>query len=123
MVSKDLYPFGKGGFKIKFPNTHKVGSNKEEIRTFETIDNLTEMERHSLNVWLYSFYFAGMRVSDVLFTKWSMIYDNRLNYRIGKNSKIVSLKIPLKVMEILKYYEKDKCGNEDFIFPKMKKQI
>lgn len=121
VVSKDLYPFGKGGFKIKFPDTHKVGLNKEEIRTFETIDNLTEMERHSLNVWLYSFYFAGMRVSDVLFTKWSMIYDNRLNYRMGKNSKIVSLKIPVKAMQILKYYEKYKSGNDDFIFPEMKK--
>jgi integrase len=121
VVSKDLYPFGKGGFKIKFPDTHKVGLNKEEILTFETFNNLTEMERHSLNVWLYSFYFAGMRVSDVLFTKWSMIYDNRLHYRMGKNSKIVSLKIPVKALKILKYYEKDKNGNDDFVFPEMKK--
>ena len=121
VVSKDLYPFGKGGFKIKFPDTHKVGLNKEEIKTFEAIDNLTEIERHSLNVWLYSFYFAGMRISDVLFTRWSMIYDNRLHYRMGKNSKIISLKIPVKALEILKRYEKKKRSNDDFVFPEMKK--
>lgn len=121
VVSKDLYPFGKGGFKIKFPDTHKVGLNKKEIKIMETINNITEIERHSLNVWLYSFYFAGMRVSDVLLTKWSMIYDGRLHYRMGKNSKIVSLKIPAKALEILKYYEMDKNSNDDFVFPEMKK--
>ncbi len=50
-----------------------------------------------------------------------MIYDNRLHYRMGKNSKIVSLKIPAKALEILKYYEKNKKGNNDFVFPEMKK--
>ncbi len=47
VVSKDLYPFGKDGFKIKFPDTHKVRLNKKEIQIFETINNLTEMELHS----------------------------------------------------------------------------
>ncbi|WP_271783229.1 site-specific integrase [Aquimarina algiphila] len=121
VVSKDLYPFGKGGFKIKFPDTHKIGLNKEEIKIFETIDNITELERHALNIWLYSFYFAGMRISDVLFTKWSMIYDNRLHYRMGKNSKNVSLKIPTKALAILKCYEANKNSNDDFVFPEMKK--
>ncbi len=120
VVSKDIYPFGKGGFKIKFPDTHKIGLSKKEILIFETIDNLTEIERHSLNVWLYSFYFAGMRISDVLFTKWSMIYDGRLHYRMGKNNKIVSLKIPAKALAILKCYEIEKNGNDDFVFPEMK---
>lgn len=121
VVSKDLYPFGKGGFKIKFPETHKVGLNKKEILILETVQNISEVERHALNVWLYSFYFAGMRVSDVLFTKWSMIYDSRLHYRMSKNGKIVSLKIPLKALAILKSYEKHKNSEDDFVFPEMRK--
>ena len=83
VVSKDLYPFGKGGFKIKFPETHKVGLNKEEILTLESVQNISVVERHALNVWLYSFYFAGMRVSDVLFTRWSMIYDGQIALQNG----------------------------------------
>jgi len=121
VISKDLYPFSKTGFKIKFPETHKVGLNKEEILIFETVQDITEVERHALNVWLYSFYFAGMRVSDVLFTKWSMIYDDRLHYRMGKNGKIVSLKIPAKALVILKSYKKLKNKEDDFVFPEMKK--
>lgn len=121
VVSKDLYPFGKSGFKIKFPETIKIGLNKKEIQVLENIENLPEVERHALNVWLYSFYFAGMRVSDVLFTKWSMIYDDRLHYRMGKNSKILSLKVPEKAMQIILKYEKYKVSGNDFIFPEMKK--
>nr|WP_293296837.1 site-specific integrase [Allomuricauda sp.] len=121
VISKDLYPFGKGGFKIKFPDTHKVGLNKNEILTLESIQNISPIERHSLNVWLYSFYFAGMRVSDVLLTRWSMIYDNRLHYRMGKNNKVVSLKIPIKALVIIKSYLNEKIDEDDFVFPEMKK--
>lgn len=121
VISKDLYPFGKGGFKIKFPDTHKVGLNKNEILTLESVQNISPLERHSLNVWLYSFYFAGMRVSDVLLTRWSMIYDNRLHYRMGKNNKVVSLKIPIKALVIIKSYLNEKIDEDDFVFPEMKK--
>ncbi len=121
VASKELYPFGNGRFKIKFPETVKIGLTKAEIGKFETIQNLSIQERHSLNVWLFSFYFAGMRVSDVLFTRWSQIADGRFNYRMGKNAKLLSLKIPKKALAILKQYEQDKNAEDDFIFPEMKK--
>lgn len=50
-----------------------------------------------------------------------MVYDGRLNYRVSKNTKMVSLKIPQKVLIIMKYYEKNKNGADDFIFFEMKK--
>ena len=121
VISKEIYPFGKDKFKIKFPETNKTGLSCKEIKVLENLTQLTQMERHSLNVWLFSFYFAGMRVSDVLFTRWAQIYDNRLHYRMGKNSKLLSLKIPVKVEGILLQYIDDRVKNDDFIFPEMKK--
>lgn len=121
VISKELYPFGIGKFKIKFPETVKIGLNQQEIKKLESIDNLSDVESHSLNVWLYSFYFAGMRVSDVLFTRWSQIYDGRLHYRMGKNSKLLSLNIPDKVAKILEEYVFEKSSDDDFIFPEMRK--
>tara|TARA_R110000744_G_scaffold19420_1_gene51333 strand:+ start:67 stop:1281 length:1215 start_codon:yes stop_codon:yes gene_type:complete len=121
VISKELYPFGIGKFKIKFPETVKIGLNQQEIKKLESIDNLSDVERHALNVWLYSFYFAGMRVSDVLFTRWSQIYDGRLHYRMGKNSKLLSLSIPDKVAKILEEYVFEKSSDDDFIFPEMRK--
>ncbi|WP_040280283.1 site-specific integrase [Psychroserpens damuponensis] len=121
VASKELYPFGNGKFKIKFPETVKIGLTLNEIKKLESIENLSEVEKHSLNVWLFSFYFAGMRVSDVLFTRWSQITDGRFNYRMGKNSKLLSLKVPKKVLDLIQYYKAEKSTNDDFIFPEMKK--
>jgi hypothetical protein len=48
------------------------------------------------DIWLFSLYLAGIRISDVLRMKWKDCIDGRLVYRMGKNSKIVSLKCPIK---------------------------
>ena len=121
IVSRELYPFGGDKIKIKFPETNKIGLNIIEVRAIEALDNLTLAEMHTRNVWLFSFNFAGMRVTDVLWTKWSDIYDKRLHYRMNKNSKLLSLKIPDKVFKILDYYRDDKRYATDFVFPELKK--
>lgn len=121
VVSQELYPFGAGKFKIKFPETIKIGLTGQELKTLENTSDLTDVERHSLNIWCFSFYFAGMRVSDVLFTRWHQIYDGRLHYRMGKNAKLLSLKIPSKVDKILGQYVCNRANNDDFVFPDMKK--
>lgn len=121
IVSQELYPFGSDKIRIKFPQTTKIGLNAEEIKKLEQLENLTPNEKHTRNVWLYSFNFAGMRVSDVLKSKWSDIYDNRLHYRMSKNSKLLSLKVPEKISEILEFYILDKRDENDFIFPEMKR--
>ncbi|MDO7174017.1 tyrosine-type recombinase/integrase, partial [Mariniflexile sp. AS56] len=80
--------------------------------TLETIKGLSKAQEYALVVWLISFYFAGIRVSDVLQLKWDDFVDNRLHYRMDKNSKLVSLKTPDKVVKILKKLER----HEDSIF-------
>lgn len=104
-VSRDFYPFGKGKYQIKFPETQKIGLNREEIKALESIENISEAQQHVLNVWLLSFYFAGIRVSDVLQLKWVDFIDNRLYYRMSKNSKLISFKIPDKAQKILDKYK------------------
>lgn len=121
IVNRELYPFGTGKIRISFPETTKVGLSILEIQKIETLDNLSSNELHTRNVWLYSFNFAGMRVTDVLKTKWSDIYDDRLHYRMNKNAKLLSLKIPEKVLKILENYKHDKRDENDFVFPELKK--
>jgi len=121
LVDRKLYPFGSDKIRIKFPETEKIGLNKQDIIAFETVKNLTDSETHARNVWLFSFYFAGIRAADVLEIRWSDIYDERLHYRMNKNSKLLSLKIPEKALSILDYYKNTKRSDEDFIFPELKK--
>lgn len=64
-VDAKFYPFGKGKMKIKFPESDKIGLNAEEIESLEKV-TLEGAAHHARNLWLFSYYFAGMRVSDVL---------------------------------------------------------
>ena len=121
IVDSKLYPFGKGKIRIKFPETDKVGLSVDEVKNIESLSNLTEQEFHTRNVWLFSFYLAGMLVADVLKIKWSDIYDDRLHYRMNKNEKLLSLKLPTKVLPIIETYKIQKSDENDFLFPELKK--
>ncbi len=114
------YPFGKGKIQIKFPESEKIGLNRGEVQLLETAKKITPAQQHAINAWLMSFYFAGIRVADVLQLKWSDFIDNRLYYRMGKNKKLVSLANPEKVKKILDYYAPSKKGKNDLIFHYLK---
>jgi integrase/recombinase XerD len=113
------YPFGKDKIKIKFPDSKKVGLNKEDVANIEAA-TLSGGANHARNLWLLSFYFAGMRVSDVLRLKWSDFQDGRMYYTMGKNEKGGSLKVPEKVLQILKQYEGSKVEDSDLIFSELR---
>ena len=121
VVEKKYYPFGKEGIQIKFPESQKVGLSAEEVKQIEDVELTNANHNHARNLWLISFYFGGMRVSDVLRLKWSDFKDNRLHYTMGKNSKPGSLKATEKVGLILAQYESGKRHGDDFIFPELKK--
>ena len=120
ITDKNNYPFGRGKYQIKIPESEKIGLNREEIQLLETVEGITPAQQHALNIWLFSFYFAGIRVGDVLKLKWSDFKDNRLYYRMGKNKKLVSLKVPQKAQAIMNIYIKDKKKKTDFVFPNLK---
>ncbi len=86
IIDPKLYPFGKGKVKIKFPDSNKIGLTIEEVKRIEDVKLDEQPHNHARNLWLFSFYFAGMRVSDVFRMRWSDIQDNRLHYSMGKNN-------------------------------------
>lgn len=114
------YPFGKGKVQIKFPETEKIGLNREEVQLLENAKDITPAQQHAVNIWLVSFYFAGIRVGDVVRLEWSDFKDNRIYYRMGKNKKLVSLVIPDKAQKILDSYASLKKGKSSLVFPYMK---
>lgn len=121
IVSRESYPFGSDKIRIKFPETQKIGLTRQEILNIEELEGLSKQEVHARNVWLFSFYLAGMRVGDVLKIKWEDIRDGRLHYRMNKNAKLLSLKLPDKILPILNKYKDLMEKRSDFIFPEMKK--
>lgn len=117
LVDPKFYPFGNNKIRIKFPDSLKVSLTIEEVKKLEDLElDKGSYNNHARNVWLLSFYFAGMRVSDLLRLKWSDFYNGRLHYSMGKNAKGGSLKIPEKAFHILKEYEMDKLDSNDMVF-------
>jgi integrase len=120
-VDSKYYPFGKDKTRIKFPDSIKIGLTKEEVIILEELVlDLDSYFNHVRNLWLFSFYFAGMRISDVLRLRWSDFKDDRLFYSMGKNLKSGSLKVAEKALKILSNYKNDKKRDDDFIFPELK---
>lgn len=118
-ADRNNYPFGKGKYQIRIPESQKIGLTVEEVKKLETVEGLTQAQQHALNVWLLSFYFAGIRITDVIQLKWSDFIDDRLYYRMNKNSKLVSMKVPLKAQKLLAHYKGFERQNEDLIFPEL----
>lgn len=116
-----FYPFGKGKAKITFPESVKIGLTAEEIKQLEQVELADPYHDHCRNIFLTSFYFAGMRVSDVLRLRFSDFQNARLHYTMGKNNKSGSLKIPEKAEKILRHYEQFKVNNDDLVFPELKR--
>ena len=121
LVEQRYYPFGHGKVQIKFPEVIKVGLSKEEI-TILIQQELSEYPnfQHARNLWLTSFYLAGMRASDVFRLKWSDIKDKRLHYTMGKNNKAGSLLLPDQVSTIFEEYIDQRRSDDDVIFPELK---
>lgn len=118
-VDAKFYPFGKGKMKIKFPESGKIGLNAEEIESLETVA-LEGAAHHARNLWLFSYYFAGMRVSDVFRLRWSDFQNDRLHYEMGKNNKGGSLKVPEKALKIIDQYKASQQKKDDLVFPELK---
>jgi integrase/recombinase XerD len=120
VTEEKYYPFGKGKTSIDVPDSTKVGISPDDVIKLETVDLPVFSHDHARNIWLVSYYFAGMRVSDVLRLRWSDFREMRLHYTMGKNNKAGSLKAPEKALAILNKYLGDKENSDDLIFPDLK---
>lgn len=121
IADEQYYPFGMDKFHIKKPESLKIGLNEDEVKRLESVElEPSSFEHHARNLWLYSFYFAGMRVSDVLQSRWSAFKNGRIYYVMGKNNKAGSLKVPEKALAIIEQYTQEKRSDDDLVFPDLK---
>lgn len=109
-------PFSK--YKIKSEKTVRGKLTEEEIAALEAVKlEKGSLNDHVRNMFLFAFYAAGMRFSDVLQLKWGHIKTDRVEYVMDKTHEAHNVPLVTKAQTILKQYRKPKQSPENFVFP------
>lgn len=107
------------GYEIKTVNSKKEVLSIEDIGLLENYEIAPHFKGMELarDIFLFSFYMAGMRFSDVCKLKWENVTDTEVVYTMGKSEKRAGatryIPITPKVKQILERYKASKT----FIFP------
>ncbi|POY35503.1 recombinase [Solitalea longa] len=116
MVTIDKNPFYK--FKItRQPGTREF-LTEDEIKKIEEykLTPFTKVDTHR-DMFIFSAYAGGIRVSDMLQLKWENFDGERILLQTQKTGSVVSIKLPGKALEIIAKYKKGTKSAADFIFP------
>lgn len=121
LVTMDKNPFLK--YKLITEKTTKVYLTETEIESLWDLD-LLKGSRHDLHrdMFLFSCYTGGLRVSDVLLLQWANYNGTHVTLYIQKTNTPLSIKIPLRGLEVIKKYE-EANKSSPFIFPMLNPQI
>ena len=118
LVSLEKSPFII--FKLKLDN--QIKKDKLTIQEILTIEELV-LDNNSLiwhvrNCFLFSFYCAGIRISDLLQLKWQNITsDGRVEYKMEKTGGYKTVALLPKALKILAFYKTKEAKPDDYIFP------
>ena len=128
-VSEDVLPAEKNPFnKIKL-------KGEKTIRAFLLDDELERMEKlelekgsmlnHHRNLYIFSAYTGGVRISDLLMMRWKNFDGEHLVFQMRKTKEELSIKLPQKSLKLIAYYRElanKKPGSNEieprsFMFP------
>ncbi len=115
-MSYDKNPFLH--YKIKPNAPERDYLSEEELLRIENLNlkNGSGLYHHR-NIYIFSAYAGGLRISDVLQLKWENFDGEKLSLRIQKTRQALSIKIPDKAVGIIKLYKNKDSEPKDFIFP------
>ena len=110
------YPFY--AFKLKNEPTQRAFLSEKELQAIEKV-KLQAHTRLSLarDMYIFSVYAGGIRISDLLLMKWNNFDGERLSFKISKTGRELNIKLPDSSLRILKKYRTKKSQPTDYIFP------
>ncbi|MEK6781821.1 MAG: tyrosine-type recombinase/integrase [Bacteroidota bacterium] len=105
-------------FRIQWQKTNRAKLTELEIQAIEELnlvnDSLVTVVR---DMFLFSYYTAGMRFSDVLLLQWKNIREGRLFYQMTKTGDIQNIFLVDKAKNILETYRNPSTDQTDYVFP------
>lgn len=115
-IEYESSPFRK--YQMKLEKTHRDYLTEEELERIYRYPAPagTRIELHA-DMFVFSAYTGGIRISDMLQLQWSDFDGTHLNIRIKKSGTQVSIKVPNRGLEIINRYKSGGQNPGRFIFP------
>ncbi|WP_266363074.1 tyrosine-type recombinase/integrase [Tellurirhabdus rosea] len=122
VIGYDMNPFRM--YRIKEGKPRKDRLADDEVESFASVElALNTIIWHTRNYWMFAYYSAGVRFSDVASLRWSNIVqqpDGRVyvSYDMQKTGKYHTVLLPKKALAILNLYEHRRAmGDTALVFP------
>jgi len=116
IINYDKNPFRR--FKLYLEKVNRDYLTDEELKQFELAPlQKDSMKDHHRNMYVFSAYAGGLRISDILLLRWKNFDGERIVMQTRKTSSMVSIMLPEKALEILEIYYSADVKPEQFIFP------
>lgn len=120
-IREEILPDNKNPFKrfqLKWENVPKDYLTEEELQWLELMP-VKEGSRKDVHrdMYVFSAYAAGLRISDVLQLKWKNFDGTKIILRTQKTSSDISIHLPGKALEIINKYKMEDSAPQHFIFP------
>ena len=118
-TKRDNYPFNKFKLTHYDISTQKRAITKEDIHKIIDLDLANENFYIGLarDIFLFSYFGAGINFTDIALLKFSNIHDRRISYIRKKTHKPISFPLSESSSEILKKYANSFYKDDDYIFP------
>ena len=115
IIEMQLNPFLK--YKMKTEKTHREFLTEEELEQFANVKCVpgSKMQLHQ-DMFVFSAYAGGVRVSDLLQLKWKNISNTHINFTIKKTGSQLSIKVPDIAMAIINKYRNPFASMEHYVF-------
>ena len=116
LIKRDDNPFFS--YRLKTETSHKEYLTEAELKAIEKL-KLIENSKIALSrdMYVFSAYTGGIRISDILTLRWKYFDGERLHFKMSKTNRDVMVKLPNKALEILKRYQPGKVEKNGLIFP------
>ena len=88
-----------------------------KLKELELSEDSSFYLRFARDIFLFSYYTAGINFKDIASLKWCDIQNNRIYYQRHKTSKEMSCQLIPEAMQIIERYGSPFYDDEDYIFP------
>ena len=114
-------PFTKYKVGSLWTRTRKRAITKEDIQKLVALEIApnyrTDYAEFARDIFLFSYYTAGINFTDMATLRYCDIVDGRIYYSRHKTQKLLSFQLVPNAMQIIEKYSKTNHTQEDYIFP------